>query len=221
MKILFNGDSNMCGEELEDRSLGIAPQLCRLLQSQGENLSLTGASNDRIYDTTMNYVKNNPAPDLIVIGWSEHARVQWFMTDQGGPEWIEINNLSVGSREPPAEYRMRLQHWYQTADNFDYRVGLSHYWHQKIYNLHKYLQYLKIPHVFFNAFHDFRVENPEFQLDWSNNFVNPYSVHNTYVNWCDQQGHKQITPGWYHYGPAAQLAWAEKLHAHINQYCVT
>ena len=53
MKILFNGDSNMSGEELDDRSLGIATQLSSMLGGQETNLSLTGSSNDRIYDTTM------------------------------------------------------------------------------------------------------------------------------------------------------------------------
>jgi hypothetical protein len=216
MKILLNGDSNMCGEELEDRSLGIAPQLCNLLGYEGINLSLSGSSNDRIYDTTMDYIKNNPAPDLIVIGWSEYARVQWFLTDQGYPEWLEINNLGVGKREPPAEYNLRLQHWHQTADNFEYRLGLTLYWHQRIYNLHKYLEYLKIPHVFFNAFHDFKVNQIEFQLDWNNKFMNPYDQDNTYVQWCTKQGYQEITPGWYHYEPAGQRAWAEKLHAYIK-----
>lgn len=216
MNVLLNGDSNMCGEELEDRSLGIAPQLCNLLDSTGVNLSLSGSSNDRIYDSTLDYIKNNPAPDLIVIGWSEYARVQWFLTDLGYPEWLEINNLGIGKREPPEEYNLRLQHWHQTADTYEYRVGLSLYWHEKIFNLHKYLEHLEIPHVFFHAFHDFKVHRTEYQLDWNNKFLSPYDASNTYVAWCAQQGYKEITPGWYHFEPAAQLAWAHKLYNYIK-----
>lgn len=218
MKILFNGDSNMCGEELDDRSLGIAPQLCNLLGGQGVNLSLSGSSNDRIYESTLDYIKNNSAPDLVVIGWSEYARVQWFLTDQGYPEWLEINNLGIGKREPPAEYNQRLEHWHQTANNLEYRTGMTLYWHERIYNLHKYLEHLKIPHVFFHAFHDFKVHQFQYHLDWDNKFMDPYNWDNTYVHWCAQQGYKEITPGWYHYEPAGQLAWAEKLHAYIKAH---
>lgn len=217
MKILLNGDSNMCGEELEDRGLGIAPQLCNLLGGESINLSLSGSSNDRIYDTTIEYIKNNPAPDFIVIGWSEYARVQWFLTDLGYPEWLEINNLGIGKREPPHEYNKRLEHWHEVSHNLEYRTGMSLYWHEKIYNLHKYLEHLSIPHLFFHAFHDFKVHRQEFQLRWNKRFLHPYSWDDTYIHWCATKGYKEITPGWYHYEPAGQRAWAE----HIFNYIIS
>ena len=216
MKILLNGDSNMCGEELEDRSLGISPQLCNLLNAESVNLSMSGSSNDRIYNTTMDYIKNNPAPDLIVIGWSEYARVQWFLTDQGYPEWLEINNLGIGKREPPESFNNRLKHWNELTNNLEYRTGMTLYWHERIYNLHEYLEHLNIPHVFFQAFHDFKVHQTEFQLDWHGKFMDPYNWDNTYVHWCAREGYKEITPGWFHYEPAGQRAWAERLYNYIK-----
>ena len=218
MKILFNGDSNMCGEELDDRSQGIAPQLSSMLGMQEINLSLSGSSNDRIYDTTMSYVQTQTAPDLIVIGWSEYARVQWFVTDKGRPEWIEINNLGIGRRTPPAEYLMRLEHWQESTLNLEYRTGLSLYWHERIYNLHKYLEHLHIPHVFFHAFHDFKMHHTQYHLNWNNRFMNPYNQDLTYVHWCARNNYKEITPGWFHYEPAAQHAWAERVANHIKRY---
>jgi hypothetical protein len=216
-KILINGDSNMCGEELDDRSLGIAPQLSSILGMQEINLSLSGSSNDRIYDTTMRYVQNQTAPDLIVIGWSEYVRVQWFLTEWDRPEWVEINNLGIGQRLPPAEYLLRLEHWHKSALNPDYRKGLSLYWHERIFNLHKYLEYWRIPHVFFHAFHDFKLYEREYQLNWNSAFMNPYHHELTYVHWCAGNNYKEITPGMFHYEPAAQRAWAEKLAEYINQ----
>ena len=216
MKILCNGDSNMCGEELEDRSLGIAPQLCDMLGGECVNLSLSGSSNDRIYDTTMEYIKSNPHPDLVVIGWSEYVRVQWFLTDLGYPEWLEINNLGIGKREPPAEYNHRLQHWHEVSKDLGYRTGMSVYWHERVYNLHKYLEHLEIPHVFFHAFHDFKVHHSEYQLDWNRRFMDPYDWDNTYVHWCAREGFKEITPGYFHYEPAGQRAWAQRLFDYIK-----
>ncbi len=221
MKILVNGDSNMSGEELDDKSLAIGAQLCRMLGGQEINIALTGASNDRIYDTTMDYVKANPDIDLVVIGWSEVSRVQWLLTNRGYPEFVEVNNLGVGRWEYPKEYNQRLAHWHQSGANLEYRIGLSHYWHERIYNLHKYLEYYKIPHVFFNAFHEFMIHDPQYQLDWNNQFVGPYDPTDTYVDFCQANNYSEITPGWYHYEPAGQLAWAQRLFNHVQQHNLT
>lgn len=221
MKILINGDSNMAGEELADKSQAIGSQLCRLLGGQEINLALTGASNDRIYNTTVEFVKENPNIDLVVIGWSEVSRVQWFLTNRGVPEFVEVNNLGVGRWEYPPEYNQRLAHWHQSGTNMDYRTGLSHYWHERIYNLHKYLEHLQIPHVFFNAFHEFMIPDPQYQLDWNHCFVSPYDPTDTYVDFCQAHDYKEITPGWYHFEAAAQLAWAQRVFAHVQQHGIT
>jgi hypothetical protein len=216
--ILFNGDSNMSGTELDDRSLGIAPQLSSMLGMQEINLSLIGCSNDRIYNTTMDYVHNNTKPDLIVIGWSEYCRVQWFVADSDTPEWVEVNTLGIGGKTTPPKYLKRLQHWNECTLNPHYRTGLSLYWHEKIYNLHKYLEHLHIPHVFFHAFHDFKLYQMQYHLNWNNKFMDPYNQDLTYVNWCASNNYKEITPGWFHYEPAAQRAWAERVAKHIKKF---
>ena len=218
MKILINGDSNMSGEELTDKNLSIGSQLCKLLEGTEINLALSGASNDRIYNTTIEYIEKKKDIDLVVIGWSEMSRVQWFMTDNGYPEFVEINNLGVGRREYPKEYDNRLAHWFETSNKTEHRTGLSHYWHERIYNLHKYLEYYKISHVFFHAFHDFRIHNTQYQLDWNNRFISPYNQNYSYIYHSMNNGYKEITPGWYHFEPAAQLAWAEYMFDHIQKY---
>ena len=233
MKILLNGDSNMSGEELEDCSLSMGSQLCQILGGEEINLALTGASNDRIYDTTLEYINKNPAPNLIVIGWTEMCRVQWFLTNQDAsfaqtnqtPGFVEINSLGIGSREYPSEYDNRLKHWFTVANNTDYRDALSFYWHERIYNLHKLLEFQKIPHIFFHAFHNFKIHDQMNQLNWSNRFMEPYTwcftneiVNFSYIYWCERNDYKQITPGWFHYEPAAQRAWAERLAIHIQKH---
>ena len=233
MKILLNGDSNMSGEELEDCSLSMGSQLCQILGGEEINLALSGASNDRIYNTTLEYINKNPAPNLIVIGWTEMCRVQWFLTNQDAsfaqtnqtPGFVEINSLGIGSKEYPSEYDNRLKHWFTVANNTDYRDALSFYWHERIYNLHKLLEFQKIPHIFFHAFHNFKIHDQMNQLNWSNRFMEPYTwcftneiVNLSYIHWCECNDYKQITPGWFHYEPAAQRAWAERLAIHIQKH---
>lgn len=218
LRILLNGDSNMVGEELRDRTLSLGNQLCQMLDGEPVPLALSGASNDRIYDTTMDYVRSGEPVDFVVIGWSEMCRVQWFFEEHGEYKFHEVNNLGVGRQTFPEEFKLRLEHWASTSENLEHRIGLSHYWHERIFNLHRYLQYKQIPHLFFHAFHDFKIHQSQYQLDWNNCFMDPYSWDNTYVHWAARNGYKEITPGWFHYEPSAQLAWAQRMYNYIKTH---
>jgi hypothetical protein len=221
MKILINGDSNMSGEELSDINDSLGYQFCKLLGGDPTNLALTGSSNDRIYESTINYINNNEV-DFVLIGWSEMSRLQWFTTAEGFPHFYEINNLGVGRQPLPEEYINRYAHWKKyMADSEEFRRVMSLYWHEKIYNLHSLLNYKKIPHLFFHAFARFHVYDSQFQLDWNHRFIDPYENPNpahTYVSWCMSQNYNQITPGWYHFEPAAQLEWAKMLLQHVQNH---
>ena len=206
MKILFNGDSNMAGEELLDRSQSMSGVIARHFDAESVNLSLSGASNERIYNTTLAYLDKNPPPDLVIIGWSEHGREQWYQNGQ----FHEVNNLGVGQNLPD-QLRRRYQFWknYIQRDEHWFRV-MGVYWHNKIFNLHTMLLEKNIPHYFFNAFFAFPHPLKE-QLDWKNHFYRPYYQNHCYVSWCRERGHEEITPGWQHFDENAHQAWAEEL----------
>jgi len=207
MHILFNGDSNMNGEELVDRSQSMAGVIAKEFRATSTNLAISGASNDLIYDSTWEYLQNNPAPDLVVIGWSEHGREQWYFDGK----FHEINQLDVG-QQIPNEFRRRYQFWknhIQTEGEW-HRV-MSYYWHNKIYNLHMWLYERQIPHLFFNAFQHFQIDNSKEWLDWHCCSFCPYVANQCYVPFCMQQEYDEITPGWNHYGPEAHEAWAKIL----------
>lgn len=225
MKVLLNGDSNMSGEELDDVSLSIGHQFCHILGGEAVNLSYTGSSNDRIYDTTMAYITNNPV-DFVLIGWSEMSRVQWFTNAEGQGKFYEINNLGVGKQPLPYEYQERYNHWKKfMADDWQFGKVMGWYWREKIYNLHCLMNYNKIPHLFFHAFHRFHVYDKQYQLNWHDRFIDPYENPNTlpttYIHWSRNNGYQEITPGWFHYEPAAQRAWAELLVDHVNTHNLT
>lgn len=212
MHILFNGDSNMGGEELADKKLGMAGVITDYYSATATNLAVSGASNDLIYNSTWEYLQTNPAPDLVVIGWSEHGREQWYFENQ----FHEINQLDVG-QQIPNEFRRRYQFWknhIQKDPNW-HRV-MSYYWHNKIYNLHMWMYERKIPHLFFNAFHHFQIESEKEWMDWHCCFFCPYNERQCYVPFCIEHNYEELTPGWQHFEPAGHKAWADILINEIN-----
>lgn len=209
---LFNGDSNVAGCELEDpEQESMAAWISKHHCANYVNLAVDGASNDRIYDSTMTYLQTT-RPDFVMIGWTEHGREQWYLEGQ----MYEINHLEVGARVPE-QYRRRYQFWkhHIQYDNDWHRV-MGYYWHNKIYNLHMFLREKQIPHYFFNAFFAFQIPEQQ-QLDWHENFYRPYFQNCTYIDWCKQRGFSEITPGWFHYDAAAHKSWAEELISTMDQ----
>ena len=222
MKILFNGDSNMAGTEV-GATESVPYHLNELIQSrvgvtEYTNLALAGASNDYIYDTTVEYLQDSN-PDLIIIGWSDAGRMQWFNKATG--TMMEMNALEVHKYDKENknndEYFRRSgllkEKMHHTSD---YARETALYWHNKIFNLHQMLDYKGIKHLFFSAFPMFnpRTIFPEYALNWEQGYYKPYEV--SYIIWCTQNNYKQVTDGWWHFEPAGQRAWAEELFRYMG-----
>jgi hypothetical protein len=225
MLIYFNGDSNVAGTELPESTHGMASKLAEKFDGQYKtkfiNDAIPGASNDLIYEQTLDFLNNpsSPKPDLVVIGWTQFNRVQWFLVDEWGKgRFWEINQIGVGI-PVPEEYNDRYKHYVENVQSDGHwRMVQSAYWHDKIFNIHKLLEYKKIPHLFFNAFDEFILPGEVNQLDWNNVFLTPYSKELIYTEWCQRRGFKQITPGWRHYESAAHTQWANIMHDHITKH---
>lgn len=223
--IYFNGDSNVAGAELASLDQGMAAHLAQRLGQEYINHAFSGASNDRIYDTTMSWLldqtQSRPTlrrrPDLVVIGWTQFNRIQWFLTDQwdSGQFW-EINLIGVGI-PLPEQFQARYEFWKQHIEKDGiWKTVMSNYWHNKIYNLHCLLDYFNIPHLFFNAFDNFSTENIEpAQQDWNSRFMSPYDPSQIYTLWCARNGYQEITPGFLHFDADAHRAWADVMHDHL------
>ena len=165
MLIYFNGDSNLAGTELSDPEQSMAHCIANHYQAKFINQSLSGSSNDRIYDTTIEYLKLNIPTDFMVIGWTEHGRESWYFNGK----FHEVNNLGVGSNLPE-ELQKRYHAWqHDIRFNDDWHRVQGIYWHNKIYNLHTILREKDIPHYFFHAFFAFH-RNEDLHLDWHGNF---------------------------------------------------
>lgn len=221
MKILFNGDSNMAGTEVGPKE-SIPYYLNEGIQStvgvtEYENLALAGASNDYIYDTTIEYLRNNK-PDLVVIGWSDAGRMQWFNGNTG--TMMEMNSIEVHkydqeNRDNDEYFRRSSLLKEKMTPTSDYAHEMALYWHNKIYNMHSMLDYMGIKHLFFSAFPMFnpRTIPGEYALNWGNGYYKPYET--SYLAFCMQNNYRQMTKGQFHYEPAGQEAWANILSKHM------
>ena len=110
MLIYFNGDSNTEGTELDNPSeQGFAGKLAKKFNAQHINQAFAGASNDKIFRTTEEYLQEcktkNQFPDLIIIGWTEWIREDWFING----EYHSLN--SFGLRNPETVDQARFKQW--------------------------------------------------------------------------------------------------------------
>jgi hypothetical protein len=230
MKIFVNGDSHTSGSELYFPTQDAYPyQLAKLLNGEiVGNPAIGGASNDRILRTTEEYLKEceraNEYPNLIVIGWSESCRVDWFV--DGVHESIQSQNLTPERTKQidPARAKYFTQDWRHHSIEY----VMTQYHHEKIFNLHQHLEYLKIPHLFFNAVHSFNtviewhkpfagdLHNYEFfKHEWNDCFWNPYEDKDgSFRTWGLNKGY--VETKWLHLSEDAHTDFAQTLYQYIN-----
>jgi hypothetical protein len=230
MRIFVNGDSHTSGSELYFPTQDAYPyQLAKLLN--GEiigNPAIGGASNDRILRTTEEYLREcertNEYPDLIVIGWSEAGRTDWFV--DGVYESIHSQNLTPErtTKIDPARAKFCIDIWRQP----ELVCTMARYFHERMYNLHQHLDYLKIPHLFFMAVNPLKVDLHRHNLimhetfdtsiieyDWNGCFWNPYEDDDgSFRTWGLKKGYP-ITK-WHHLNEDAHTDFAQTLYQYIN-----
>lgn len=228
MKIFVNGDSHTIGSELyyptQDTYIY---RLAKLLGGDiVANPAIGGASNDRILRTTEDYLRDcerdSSYPDLIVIGWSESYRTDWF---------VDNEYRSVFSQELTPERSEEIDNerakfhsvtWRQT----EIRSTMAKFYHEKIYDLHLKLEHLNIPHLFFMGVNSLHYEinekhqletlqnfdNSIIQYDWKGSFWKAYEDI-SFLTWGRDQGY-EITK-WLHLREDAHAHFAEVLYNHI------
>lgn len=236
MILYVNGDSNSAGAEAVNNyafaeddplywALGRQPHPDNLRASYGcELANLMGAilecdaesasSNDRIIRTTLDYLGNNPAPDLIIIGWSTWEREEWL--DHDTNIWWQVNAGGIG-HDWPDWVKERYKEWVVSI-NYDLAEQRAE---SNIYALHQILELKNIQHLFFNCFEPFKSNVRHFD-DWGDSsYIKPYDPELTYYNWLKARGFKTVTPESYHFGHDAHCAWAEFLFQTLVQRNLT
>lgn len=200
MKIFLNGDSHTDGAELADpTNEAYSYRLAKLLNAEiVGNPAVSGASNDRILRTTEDFLREcKEYPDLIVIGWSEPIRFDWFYNGQ----YRTCRSLEDGFPIDEAIQHNPERHEYLT-NIMRNDLGYIHHIYQQnqMFNLHEKLNYLNIPHLFFNAHMSFHhclnrtkqvlsyIDHHRF--DWNNCFWNPYdTIDGSFLDWGRNRGY--------------------------------
>lgn len=173
------------------------------------NHATSAASNAKIFRTTYDYLKNN-RPDLLIIGWTTWEREEWFNEDDG--QYYQVN--ASGLDHVPFKWRERYKLFViNHQKNIAPKVIETH---QKIFDLHLYLNELSIPHLFFNCHTTFYGWNEQLlpKFNWNNSYIDPYENFN-YLDYLKEKGYKHSK--YFHFGPDGHQKWAEFLLPHLQK----
>lgn len=188
--------------------------------------ALPAASNSRILRTTRNYLKTNK-PDLIIIGWTSFEREEWF--DEETNFWYQVNGSGIDS--VPEKWIKKYKDY---VINIDWEAK-EIFWYNEIWNFHRELEQLNVPHLFFICYRNFHYIKNAFAkkgilldtlYDFKNNFINPYIENFDYIKYLQSCGcelhrkpyeYPRITQPRNHFGPDGHAKWAEFLLPYLTR----
>lgn len=204
----------------------LANQIYAVLHCDAESAS----SNQRILRTTWEYLQGvqgmpKAKPDLIIIGWSTWEREEWLHEDT----YYQVT--ASGTDFVPGDLKTRYKQWVIEQDHYSQERKML-LWHDRIYQFHKDLQTIEIPHIFFNTYSNFNairtkqittdtIQVAPNEYDWEGCYIDPYDAGLTYYNWLKDQGFQTVSPNSYHFGADAHRAWAEFLYQNYVQKLLT
>ena len=158
----------------------------------------SASSNDRILRTTKKAISEtkNTKNMFLLIGWATFEREEWPYRDG----YIQVS--ASGTDSVPDEYKDKYKTWVteQTESLLDKKTQI---WHDKIYDFHLELREQNIKHLFFNTYLCFDMQK---NLDWHEQFINPYNEDDTFYYWCKNKGFKNRNNG-YHFGKDAHNSY--------------
>jgi len=172
----------------------------------------SASSNDRILRTTYQYLQEFK-PDLIIIGWSTWEREEWFDEDEG--IWYQVNGSGIDLI--PNKWHERYKKYVNGSLQNPAWNNKVITLHNKMWQLHLYLNELRIPHLFFNTYNTLKVlahENLVTIPDWKHNYLDPYSNF-SFFSYLVSQGCKHNKSN--HFGPDAHKKWTEFLLPHVKK----
>lgn len=211
MILYVNGDSHSLGAMKSGASgLSFVEVLSAKLNFPVHNDAERAASAQRILRTTKQYINSvNSNKVFLLIGWGTWEREEW---EHDGKFYNVMPNWYT---HLPAVLQQKYHNWLvdQTPDLIDTKSRKTH---QEIFQLHEFLQQLKIPHLFFNCMYNFFSIPDDQKKDWKNCYINPYDNDSSYYWYLTKQGY--TSDKWYHFGADGHRAWADFLIKHIEKH---
>lgn len=137
--IFANGCSHTAGSE---SPCGYVDYIAEQLNKPVINIAHPGGGNHRILRTTLQWLESNPAPDLVIIGWSTHERFEFSFDNT-------VQDYTLDKRSSTAE----LERFYRYADLHlaDWTFGLECTLTYQLC-LQTYLEQREIPYLYCNMF---------------------------------------------------------------------
>jgi len=159
----------------------------------------SASSNDRILRTTKNFLEQtkDKSKIFLLIGWTSFEREEW----KHGEDWIQVT--ASGTDSVPEEFKEKYKDWVTTQTSKTL-LEKSHEWHDKIYQFHKYLENLKIGHLFFNTYTSFDSTK---QYNWNEKYYKPYEE--TFHDFLIKNNYKKIDGQ--HFGGDGHTAWSKNI----------
>lgn len=168
----------------------------------------SASSNRRIIRTTKKYVedhKNIMHSTLMIIQWSTWEREEWLIDGQ----YYQIN--ASGIDEVPKSHETKYKQWIADIDWH----GVQQQAHRDAWDLHQYLDYNGVKHVFFNGNSHFDPRVVGSELDWGTTYIGPYDAKMTFSQWLLDNGFDTVSPKSWHFGSDAHAAWGRFMLQYI------
>jgi hypothetical protein len=209
MRIYFNGDSHTFGSELPVGT-GFAYKLANLLNAEiMDNKAIGGYGNDRIMRTTQDslreWIASGNRPDLVIIGWSEFLRMDWFWDG----EYLTAPCDLLEPKTCLDADTNRFNYLTKIVKQSGARPFMARYFHERIYNFHQELDSWGIPHLFFSAVESFQsaiytdihkyltmeyinTGDPTnlYHYNWKESYYKPYGNDSSFLEWGISNGFK-------------------------------
>ena len=221
MKLFVNGDSHTA--QVYPEGLTATYQLAQRYGLEYENIALPGGSNQRIIRTTQEKLKElDPKDTIIIIGWSDFARTEYFYKNQwhqicGDFEYQVDAELDNVRKERIDQYRDRG--WDESAEQ-----------HNQIWVFHQLLNNLGYRHLFYQGCKTFFFDgcpeqDMEFKHSWSNCWVHvPYvtltknneRIIENFSQYAENHG-CNTTDHRAHFGQDAHDLWRDYLDKYIKK----
>jgi hypothetical protein len=209
MILYVNGDSHSLGAMKSGESgSSFVEILSTKLNFPIRNDADLAASAQRIMRTTKQYIGSVDSTKIFVlIGWGTWEREEW---EHDGKFY---NIMQHWHKHLPDALQQRYHNWLAdlNPDSIDKK---SRQTHEEIFQLHQFLQRLKIPHLFFNCMYNFFGISDVQKKDWDNCYIGPYDNDASYYWYLNKQGY--TSDKWYHFGPDGHHAWADFLIKYIE-----
>jgi hypothetical protein len=229
MLLLVNGCSHTAGAEIDFEwqdscyEKAYSRWCADALGWEYKNLAVSGASQERIIRTTIDWVGSNYKNNEIYVAimWSGPSRNEFYDSDKNKYIQIIPNNDEIYKKQFTHTQYTYYKSYVAVQDRYSQMVK----WHNNAILLQSYFRSLKIRYLFLNASEPLRndenkLDHLALQIDF-NKYPWAYDATNSYLNVCKNRGFKKpahvTRSSSSHLGEDAHIFYGKNLAKYIQK----